>query len=77
MADFTIDHERLVGRLIGRLVKPLALGPKPLRRNTPTSPTLMIAEERDLAAEQKRLCALIDRFATGGPARCTGDRRRA
>jgi hypothetical protein len=66
-----IPH-RLIGRLLGRLVKPLALGnDKPLKRNSPTAPEFVIAGDRNFEDERARLAALIDRFATAGPAGCT------
>lgn len=62
----------LVGRILGRVVKPLALGnDDPIRRNTPTVPEMVVADERDLEGERRRLSGLIDRFAAGGPAGCT------
>jgi hypothetical protein len=61
----------LVGRLLGRLVKSKAISDRPMPRNAPTSKSLVITEDRDLAAEQKRLSGLIDRFAAAGPAGCT------
>ena len=62
----------LIGRVLGWAIKPLALGnDEPMRRNTPTVPSLEVADERDLAAERQRLGALIDRFAAAGPAGCT------
>jgi len=58
-----------VGRVLGVIVKPLALkDDAPMRRNSPTSPDLVIADARDLARERERLCGLIDRFAAAGPA---------
>ena len=58
----------LIGGILGRLIKPLVLGDdKPMRRNSPTTPTLIVQDERDLAFEQQRLCALIDRFTAAGP----------
>jgi uncharacterized protein DUF1569 len=61
-----------IGRIFGPLVKPLAIGnDKPMKRNAPTAPELVVSGEPDLDVERERLCALIDRFATGGPARCT------
>jgi hypothetical protein len=42
-----------------------------MRRNSPTAKTLVVADKRDLAAEQKRLCGLIDQFCAAGPAGCT------
>ena len=63
---------RLIGRLLGRLVKPLALGnDKPMQRNSPTAPEFVIAGSRDFEAERARLSALVDQFAKAGPAGCT------
>jgi hypothetical protein len=62
----------LAGRVVGWVVKPLALrNDEPMRRNTPTVPDLEVADERDLGAERQRLSGLIDRFAAAGPAGCT------
>jgi hypothetical protein len=62
----------LIGRLIGRLIKPLALGDdKPMRRNSPTVKGLVIVDECELTKERERLCAAIDRFAAAGPSGCT------
>jgi Protein of unknown function (DUF1569) len=62
----------LMGRIMGRIVKPLALGNnEPMRKNSPTVPGLVVQDERDLGIERERLCGLIDRFAAAGPAGCT------
>jgi hypothetical protein len=59
-------------RMMGRIIKPLVLGNnKPLRRNTPTSPDLVVQDERNFKTEQQQLCALIDRLAAAGPQGCT------
>lgn len=61
-----------VGRLLGPLVKKKVVSDdKPLARGTPTSPELVISDERDLASERARLHALVDRFSTAGPKGCT------
>ena len=61
-----------VGRIIGGLVKRLALGnDKPIRRNSPTAPDLVVADERDFETERVRLRGLIDRFAVVGPSGCS------
>jgi hypothetical protein len=61
-----------VGRIIGGLVKRLALGDaRPLKKNTPTSPDLVVADDRELGTERRRVRALVDRFAAGGPSGCT------
>ena len=62
----------LLGRIIGRIVKPMALGnDEPMRRNSPTAKDLVVKDERNLGTERERLCGLIDRFAAAGPDGCT------
>ena len=62
----------LIGRLLGWIVKPMAIGnDAPMRKNTPTDKVLIINDERDLVKERERLCGLIDRFAAAGPSGCT------
>ncbi len=59
-------------RMLGRVVKPLALKEKnPMRRNTPTSPDLIVQGEPEISAGREKLCGLIDRFVACGPAGCT------
>lgn len=61
-----------IGSVIGWIIKPLALGnDAPMRRNSPTVPSIAVADERDLATERQRLSALVDRFAAAGPSGCT------
>lgn len=62
----------LPARLLGRLVKPMVFrNEDPLRKNSPTVKSLIVADERDLGKERKQLSRLIDKFAEGGPAGCT------
>ncbi len=59
-------------RIIGRIIKPMALGNnEPMRRNSPTTKDLIVQDERNLGTEQRRLCGLIDRFSSAGPEGCT------
>jgi hypothetical protein len=61
-----------VGRLLGGIIKPLALGDdKPMRRNSPTVKGLVMNDERNLENERERLRGMIDRFTAAGPAGCT------
>ena len=67
-----VPPRMLFPSLFGRLIKPLVLkGDKPFRRNSPTSPDLLVPDQRDLDAERRRLCALIDRFSAAGAPGCT------
>lgn len=62
----------LAGRLFGPIVKRLALGDdEPMRRNSPTVPSMVVNDEPDFEAERRRLLQLVDRFAAAGPAGCT------
>jgi Protein of unknown function (DUF1569) len=67
-----IPPRLLLGRIIGRIVKPMALGnDEPMRRNSPTVKGLVVQDERDLVVERQRLREMIDRFVAGGPGGCT------
>jgi hypothetical protein len=67
-----IPPRMFLGRIMGRIVKPLVLGnDEPMRRNSPTAKDLVVRDERDLEAERERLRGLIDRFAAAGPKGCT------
>lgn len=62
----------MIGRLLGWVIKPLALGnEEPMRRNSPTVPSFVVADERNFETERQRLEGLISRFVTAGPAGCT------
>jgi hypothetical protein len=65
-------RRKLIGRLIGFVIKPMVLGnDEEFRRNTPTLDELVVSGEQDLTAESKCLCLLIDRFISDGPPGCT------
>lgn len=72
LGEVVPDKGPLPARLIGRLIKPLVFrNEDPLRRNSPTAKSLIVADKRDLGRERERLSGLIDRFSAGGAARCT------
>lgn len=61
-----------IGRILGGFVKRVALKDDgPFKKNSPTDPGLVVADEREFEAERQRLIALIDRVADGGPNVCT------
>jgi hypothetical protein len=63
---------RLIVRIMGRTIKPMVFkDDKPIRRNSPTSPDLIVHDEPNLEAERARLYSLIDQFAAAGPEGCT------
>jgi Protein of unknown function (DUF1569) len=68
----TIPPRMFVGRILGRIVKPLVLkDDQPMKKNSPTAKNLVVQDERDFGKERARLCGLIDRFAAAGPHGCT------
>jgi hypothetical protein len=70
----SVPPRMLVGSIIGKMIKPLVLrDDAPMRRNSPTARTLVIADKRELAAEQGRLSGLITRFVANGSAGCTAN----
>jgi hypothetical protein len=67
-----LPQRMFLGRIVGGFIRPMLLGnDDPMRRNSPTMPGLVVSDERQLETERTRLCALIDRFAAGGPQGCT------
>jgi hypothetical protein len=70
----TPSKQMLLGRILGPIVKRSALGEKPFRRNSPTNPDFVVADERDFAKEQQRLAAAVERFCQRGPTVVDGRR---
>jgi hypothetical protein len=73
MAEGEISPPRiLLGRLVGPLAKKsLIVKGEPMRRNSMTAKSCVVADERDFVVERQRLRESIDRFAAGGPGICT------
>ena len=62
----------MIGRLLGPVIKRLALGDDaPMRRNSPTVPGMVVGDERELDAERAHLLSAIDRFVAAGLLGCT------
>jgi hypothetical protein len=61
----------MIGRVLGPLFKSQFSNEKPLNRNGPTDPRLVVNDERQVAAERERLTKLIERFQAGGTEGCT------
>jgi hypothetical protein len=73
MAEGKVAPPRiLLGRLLGPLArKSLIESGKPMRRNSMTEKSLLVTDERDFIVERQQLRESIERFASGGPERCT------
>jgi len=66
------DKLSLPARWVGRLIKPMVFrNDDPMRKNSPTAKSLIVADERDFGKERDRLLRLIDKFEAEGPAGCT------
>ena len=60
-----------IGRLIGgRVKRSLLVGGKPMARNSPSHPSVLVRDERDFDQERQRLLGTVERFASG-PSACT------
>jgi len=59
--------QKLIGKILGPLVRSSIFGEKPFGKNGPTDPTFVVSDEKDFAAERTRLTGLIDRFVGNGP----------
>jgi hypothetical protein len=73
MAEGKIRPPRiLIGRLLGPMAKKsLIVNGEPMRRNSMTEKSCVVADERDFAVERQRLLESIDRFVASGPGICT------
>src|SRR5580704_17995536 len=61
-----------IGRILGPIVKPLALrDDEPMRKNSPTAQDLVVADDRNFETEREKLRGLVDRFGKSGPEGCT------
>jgi hypothetical protein len=64
-------RERL-GRILGPIIKPLALrNDDQIRKNSPTGPIFIIEGDREFSVEQVKLIGLVERFGAAGPPCCT------
>lgn len=73
MAVGTLNPPRaFVGRLLGPLVKRLALdNDKPFGHGSPTAPQLVVKDDRQFETERTRLGNLLRQFIAGGRAGCS------
>ena len=56
----------LISYLFGKMAKKKLMGTQPWARNLPTAPQFKINDEREFAAEKRKLVDYINRFATEG-----------
>ena len=61
----------LIGRLIGRFLKPGIISENPMPKNAPTDKSYMITGNPDFEHEKRKVTELIGTFCAAGPAGCT------
>ena len=71
VTDQLITKRRLIGRILGPLFKKDYLSDAPMRRNSPTNPLFVVADERIFNNEKQKLMALVKQFSEGGEEKCT------
>lgn len=60
-----------LGRIIGSAIKNIALSEKPFRKNSPTDPSFVIKEEKDVNQEREKLKSLLEKFHQAGIEKCS------
>lgn len=61
----------LIGRILGRLVRPIYSNDRPFSRNNPTDEKLIISDLRDFSREREQLKVRVRQFHEGGEGQCT------
>lgn len=60
-------QQSFLGRVLGPVIRPLALGKRPFGRNSPTNPAFVVTGPREFEAARIHLATLLDRFVQRGP----------
>jgi hypothetical protein len=67
--DFAVGNTNpprdLLGRVIGRLIKSVITSDKPFKKNSPTTPSVLIPDARDFAKEKTILISLVKSIPEG------------
>lgn len=71
VTDKMSTKRSLLGRILGPIFKSNYLSDAPLRRNSPTNPLFIIADERAFNEEREQFVRLTTEFSQGGEERCT------
>lgn len=58
--------QTFLGRVVTPLIRRSVLGPKPFGQGAPTTPDLVVADDRDLETERQRLREAVLRFCAEG-----------
>jgi hypothetical protein len=60
--------QAFIGKILAPFVRSATLGPKPFGKSSPTDPSFVVSDERDLSLERQYLLDLIDRLVERGKA---------
>jgi hypothetical protein len=72
MASGRLNIDRvLIGKLIGRFIKPIYTNERPFGKNSPTAAELVKNEATDFEKEKENLKTLMKAFSEGGVEQCT------
>jgi hypothetical protein len=72
MASGRLNIDRvLIGKLIGRFIKPIYTNERPFGKNSPTAAELVRANASDFEKEKENLKKLMKEFSEGGVEKCT------
>jgi hypothetical protein len=70
--DQALPRKQLfIGKLFMLFMKNDFANDKPWRKNSPTAPGFLMADEKDFAKEKQRLIEIINRFHQGGTSKVT------
>jgi|ERR1035438_6336933 hypothetical protein len=61
----------LIGKILGPVFKSKFYEDKPMTRNGPTDKSFIVTDTRGFEKEKAHLKGLIQKFADGGPGKCT------
>jgi len=59
--------QKLIGKILMPFFRKSILGEKPFSRNSPTDPSFIVADERELSTERQHLTDVIAKFVARGP----------
>lgn len=65
------EKQMFIGKVFMLFMKKQFTNDKPHSRNAPTSPSFLMASEKDFAKEKQRLTDIINKFHEGGPDKVT------
>ena len=65
------EPRMLIGRILAPFIKKNYYNDLPWRKNSPTSPNFIIADERDFEKEKANLIAIMTEFSIGGVEKCS------